>query len=396
MICPNCKKESNGAKWCPECGLQLEIDDVYVSTFEKKENGDTQKLRPISANDTPNNILHSKDSAEKEEDYKKNGQVSDKSFKILLISIASVAILVVLTIILILSGVLGPKKSTDALPQNELVLEKEDGESLFKTGMEKLDIGDYEEAETVFEAVLETDYENDEAKLIYDIVYNYNRAMKKIQSKKFEEARELFDNIPINYIDYAIKMDVEKLDDEISEFETAYESFAEVQRCMEDADYKEALKAIEIIDKSYLTDADSVTLEEYSAEINQYLKDMENEEISDDMTKKKAEIIITEYCEDMVMAINSRDFSVVEKHISGQLYNDQKKLVQNCIDNLITESFDALVIKEVHPISDTKWKVDVAEGETLYYSDGSKESKTFDWTYTIEYIDSKYYLTKIE
>ena len=396
MICPNCKNESHGAKWCPECGLQLEIDDALIGTFEKNEKGDTQKLRPISTPgkeaDTPSARL----TQNQTKNVKNDGQVSDNSFKILIISVCVAVILVLTAIVLIITGVIGPKSNKVQAPPDEIVLENEDTDALFETAMEKIELGDYEEAETIFEAALEADAENDEAKLIYDIVYNYNRALKKIQAKKYEEAREFFDNIPIDYIDYAIKMDVEKLDDEISSFEIAYESFYEVEKCMEDGDYEEALKAIEIIDKNYLTDADCVTLDEYSAEIKQYLKNKENEEASDDMTKKKAEIIITEYCEDLVMAINSRDFSIVEKHISGQLYNDQKKLVQTCIDNGITESFDALIIKNVHKISDTKWKVSVAEGETLYHSDGTKESKTFDWTYTIEFIDSEFYLTKIE
>ncbi len=396
MICPNCKNESNGAKWCPECGLQLEIDETHNGIFEKSSKGDTQKLRPVSAQHNDAQTSYGKPYERKNKNASKNTGVSDKSFKILLISVGAAAVSLIFVVVLIILGVIGPKNNKVSEPTNKIVLENEDTDALFETAMENFELGDYEEAETLFEAVLEADADNDEAKLIYDIVYNYNRAIKKNQVKKYEEAREFFDNIPIDYIDYAIKMDVEKLDNEISSFETAYASFAEVQRCMEDADYEEALKAIEIIDKNYLTDADCVTLDEYSAEIQQYLKNKENEEVSDDMTKKKAEIIITEYCEDLVMAINSRDFSIVEKHISGQLYNDQKKLVQTCIDNGITESFDALIIKDVHKISDTKWKVSVAEGETLYHSDGTKESKTFDWTYTIEFIDSEFYLTKIE
>ena len=48
MICPNCKTESFGAKWCPECGLRLEIDDITNTDFINPEKGDTQKLRPIT------------------------------------------------------------------------------------------------------------------------------------------------------------------------------------------------------------------------------------------------------------------------------------------------------------------------------------------------------------
>ena len=202
-------------------------------------------------------------------------------------------------------------------------------------------------------------------------------------------------------MDYSIRTDVENLEDEINSFETAYITFEDVQNFMRDGEYESALEAIDLIDDSYLEDSDAMLISEYRTQIKQYLKKEEEKQKEKENEAGKlsfdlAEILITEYCEDYVRAINSKDFSVVAKHISGQLYNDQKKQVQSCIDSGLTQSLDYVELNDVHKISDTKWKADVSEGETIYYADGSSEAKKFNWTYTIEYIDSAFYLTKIE
>ncbi len=388
MICPNCKKESGGAKWCPHCGLQLEIDSDQISPFSKTEFGDTQKIRPVS------------DSAEFNETkpiYTKKKTATGKKKKdginpTVLICIITSLVLVVVS--LFISGAIG-KKEEENPGAEDVVLEQEDTDTLMEKGMDNLKNAEYDEAETVFKAVLETDPENDEAETLHTIVYNYNRALKKLQSKKFEEARELFDEIPIEYIDYSIRTDVESLDDEILSYETAYKTFENVQNFMKNEKYEDALTESELIDTKYLDDSDVSLLEEYISQIKQYLES-ENSKDTDEMSFKKAEIILVEYIEDLVMAINSRDFSVVESHLAGQLYNDQKKLVQTCIDQGISQGFDSLTVKSITKISDTKWKIDVTEAETLYYADGASEKKSFDWTYTLEYIDSEYLLTKIE
>jgi len=404
MICPNCKTESFGAKWCPECGLRLELDDITNTDFINPEKGDTQKLRPITTQNDESYKTVPPASARKSTgkstaNYeKKASHFTDRGFNYWLIAIGVVSVLIVLFVIFRFVGII-PTADDPKMPASgeEVVLEKEDSSKIIKTGLDELKLGNYDEAETVFKAVLETDPDNDEADTIYKIVYNYNRALKKIQSAKYTEAREFFDKIPLEYENYSIKTDVENLDDEISSFESAYESFNKVQQHMAAAMYEDALNTISLIDKNFLSGADAEMLGEYTDEIEKFFEEQEKKDKSDDdMSVKKAEIIITTYCEDLVMAVNSRDFSIVEKHMSGQLYNDQKKFVQSSIDNSLTQSFDKLEIKAVYPVSDTKWKIGVSESETTYYPDGTQKPETRNLTYTIEYIDSEYYLTAVE
>ena len=153
MICPNCKNESHGAKWCPECGLQLEIGDAQSDIFEKRDKGDTQKLRPVSVYSTEKKL--SNESTAQRID-KKETKVSDKSFKILIVSALAIVILVLVAVFLIITGIIGPKSNNVHAPSNEIVLEKEDTDELFETAMEKFELGDYEEAETIFEAVVDS------------------------------------------------------------------------------------------------------------------------------------------------------------------------------------------------------------------------------------------------
>ena len=395
MICPNCKNESNGARWCPQCGIQLEIDDAANAIYSNDEPKDNTESR-FDTMSVPREFIGA------DEQYEaKDMPSTDKKLKITLAIICPIAAIVLIFVILTISGVIKSGGKKVSAPEENVVLENEDAETLMKTGMNQLKIGDYEEAETVFKAVMEIDPDNEEATVLCQIVYNYNRALKKIQGKKYKEARALFDKIPIEYMDYSIRTDVENLEDEINSFETAYITFEDVQNFMRDGEYESALEAIDLIDDSYLEDSDAMLISEYRTQIKQYLtkeeeKQKEKENEAGKLSFDLAEILVTEYCEDYVRAINSKDFSVVAKHISGQLYNDQKKQVQSCIDSGITQSLDYVELNDVHKISDTKWKADVSEGETIYYADGSSEAKKFNWTYTIEYIDSAFYLTKIE
>lgn len=384
MICPNCKNESNGARWCPMCGIQLETDDAALSMYaqpEKKQN-----------------------SYEPAPSYNDMGDENDnKKLKITLAIICPLTAIVLIFVILTMTGVikLSPSKESTAAQDENVVLEKEDADTLMKTGMNQLKIGDYEEAETVFKAVLEIDPENEEAAVLCQIVYNYNRGLKKIQSKKYKEARTFFDKIPAEYMDYPICEDVEDLENEIIQFETTYITFSNMKNYMRNGDYEDAMEMFSIIDERYLEDTDIELLAEYREQIDRYIKEEEEEKErkekeENELSFKRAEIIITEYCEDYVRAINNKDFSIVAGHLSGQLYDQQKKQVQSCIDSGITESLDKVVLKDVHNIAENKWKASVTEGETIYYANGTAQTKEFEWVYTIEYIDSSYYLTKIE
>lgn len=420
MICPNCKNESNGARWCPHCGLQLEIDDAANVIFGQREQQENEPAQAdavtheeVPSASAPQTGYTEDYSTDYSADYSsppgsygtdyaapEEEEPSNKKLKIILAIICPITAVVLIFVILAISGVIDFGKTEEVVEtQENVVLEDEDSETLMKTAMNQLKIGDYEEAETVFKAVMEIDPDNEEATVLCQIVYNYNRALKKIQSKKYKEARTFLEKIPAEYMDYSIRTDVENLEDEISAFESAYVTFADIKSYMKSGDYEDAQDAIAIIDDSYLEDSDAALLSEYSIQIKQHLKEEEEEKQSkkqNELSEKQAEALITEYCEDYVRAINNKDFSIVSKHISGQLYTQQKKQVQSCIDKGITEGLDKVELKTLHQISDTKWKAEVSEAETIYYADGTSESKSFEWTYTIEYIDSAFYLTKIE
>ena len=388
MICPKCKKESNGTKWCPWCGIQLETDvmesvnsipsrnDYKVSEYEEKP-------------------MHNYENTGNNHNNTKSGTMKSgtKIFLAILIPVIAVAIIFAG---LVFGGIIDLKKAEETGSKDSIVLEDEDTKKLLKTGMNHLKIGDYEEAETVFKVLMETEPENEEYVIICQIIHNYNRSEKRIQSKDYEGARSYFEKIPLDYMDYDIKDDVDKLESEIKRFETAYEIFSKVKEYMSSSDYENAKKTMNLIDRSCMKPADLEILDDYEYEIEEFSGDSSEDLSKYDLSLQKAGEIIRNYCLKYVEAVNSGDFSIVSSVLKGNLYNTQRGMVSSLYSQGIKEQFDFLTVISVQKINDTKWNVKVSEGETVFYPDGEESSKTYSWVYTVEYADGAYYLTDIK
>ena len=380
MICPGCKKESNGEKWCKNCGLQLETEvaiDVGASSAK------TTYDFGIVPED--NHSTRSSDDG------------IHPGLKVALAVLIPIIVIAVVFSLLYFTGVIKFGDSKPKKDEPSVVLENEDTAKLLKTGMNHLEIGDYEEAETVFKVIMESDPENEETVILCRILHNYNRAVKRIENKDYEDARTYFEKIPLEYTDYAIADDVEGLDSEIKHFERTYEIFEKVRDLMSSGDFENAEKTIELIDKSCLKTADAELLERYCDEIDEFVREKEESEkevISLGVTE--AEEIIRRFCIKYVEAVNNGDFEHVSQYIKGNLYNTQKNMVDSLYSQGITEDFDFLTVKSVQKIKDNMWKVKVSEGETIYYPDGEVSKKTYAWTYTVEFIEPNFYLTNIE
>ncbi len=115
-----------------------------------------------------------------------------------------------------------------------------------------------------------------------------------------------------------------------------------------------------------------------------------------ELSVETAENVLRRYCKAYVNAVNTGDFSVVAPYIKGNFYNSQYNMVSSLHSQGVGERFDFLNVHSVQKAGDTKWKVRVSEGETIFYPSGKETSKTYSWLYTIEYIDGEYYPTNIE
>lgn len=86
-----------------------------------------------------------------------------------------------------------------------------------KNGMTALENGQYEQAKQDFENVLREDKQNVDANRLLSVINNYESAKKEFEEGNLEKAESFINKIPQEYINYKIKDDVKKLQNEINE-----------------------------------------------------------------------------------------------------------------------------------------------------------------------------------
>jgi len=323
---------------------------------------------------------------------------SRKKLITVLCIVGGVALLVLL-LVLILSGNSNRKPTSPVSSSAEEIRESET-QTLVKKGEHYITAGDYESAEEIYNTLLDTNADDEEIRSMHSVLFNFNKAREAFDKKDYAKARRFRNKIPSEYMYYdGLCVDVDDLDDEIEKGSKAYAAFNEIEELIKDESFNEALEKAEGIDEHYLSPDDRKLLDSYRNEAEAALEvDSGNESGNATFTQDDAESLITEYCEAMVEAINFQDFKIVAPfiHKSSPMYNQQMELIEYYGEEGITEQFDGVTVKAMKKLSDSEWLVTVEEAETIFYSDGSSESKTFNWNYTVERTDSKYRLTGIE
>lgn len=383
MNCPKCGNKSEG-KRCLYCGAILEIDDNFeLNPYDmpQSENEDTlisfDTEEILSKEEMPSDVTSFVQAASKE-------KPKDKKAAYALISV--IAVIVILLIALILVKTSGKEKQA-----NSAAIEVSMAETLKEKGERYMDIGDYESAEKVYKELVETD-DDKEFSLIYKILYNYNRAVLELDDYNYKAASKFFEKIPPEYTEYAIYDDVDMLGDEISRFQAAYEIFESIETFIAEKNYSAAKEAIAILDEDALSKEDKEALMAFEKEIS------ESEENEIVLYEHDAEDLIMGYCDSFVKAVNQKDFDIASPYIHKEsaMYNEQKSLAESYIKENIQESFDSIKLVTLTKSSDTSWQARVSENKTIIYPDGEKTSKTYNRIYTIEYIDSSFYLTGVK
>ena len=373
MYCPVCKRKTEG-KVCEFCGAVLELDENYMlNPYEKTTENPPENTTPSHYN-TRNGI--------KITDTKKKAPQKRKPLVFGLGLMLFVIIALVAAIIIV--SISGNKAD------NEEAKKASTSEDLSLKGEKYMDIGDYEAAEEAYRELMEISYD-EETILVYKILYNYNRAVQKLDEYDFHSASKFFEKIPLEYTEYAIYDDVETLSDEIARFQTAYEIFESIENFMANKNFAAAKETIGILDEDSLSKENKESLKEIKKEIAEHEK---NEII---LSQHDAEDLLLGYCDSFVKAINQQNFDIVAPfiHKESEMFSKQKKLIESYIANKITQSFDSFKLVSLTKSSETTWQARVSESETISYANGTSESKSFSWIYTIEYIDSSFYLTAI-
>ena len=388
MICPNCANESNGSKHCAYCGLRLELDDISVDTpidvnldnqgiYEDKFEGENSSYKNVTR------YSH----------LKTNPDKLNKNLKIIIGIVSALAVILTILLVVRLSG--GFKGDKSSLKDSPKVLEESNIESIIKEGKEHLESGDYESCESVFKTAIEKDSKNEEARLLYDIVFNYNRAVKKLESKKFEDARTFYEKIPYEYINYSIYEDIEALDDLIYKYENMNEHFETFEKEIKKKDYDEAYLSASFIDKAYLSEVQVLKFDDYMGELNDYLQNEKKKE-SRILTDSEAKSLITNYYKAYMGAVKtSKSFNHISTYLTGDALLEQKdKYIEDL--NLGNEiSFEISSFKSFESVDDTTYIIYGALTKTTN-SQTENISDTKDVKFTIKYEESSFYISRIE
>lgn len=103
--------------------------------------------------------------------------------------------------------------------------------------------------------------------------------------------------------------------------------------------------------------------------------------------------LIDGYLNGLVSAINSKDFSKVSSNMvkDGDFYNTQKDLVKRLGDKGITEELVDYKITDVN-IEGGSGTITTWEKVTINYSDGTSETKEYEWVYSGETNDADEFL----
>jgi len=405
MICPKCGEYVSEGKWCSRCGTRLELDDITINTGVAFSD-DYYDNKDENSNSTRSYYGEKTE----DKDYGNHGK-KQGGIRIALAILCPVVVILIIFSALLASGVIDFDKSEDkeVVSDAEEIKAKTEYDAILKRAMNSLKIGDYEASEDELKKLMELDPYDDDVAVLCKIVFNYNRALDAFKDEDISSARDYFDKIPIEYLDYVMSADIKKLENQIEDWEYAYAAFAEIQSYMANEEYGDAEEAMLLLDESCLSESDAKKLNEYMEIIEKKNKEKkedkkdydeedtkEGEKSSLSLGTEYAESLISSYCAAYVAAVNSGDFSLLSQYITGDLYDSQKKMVESCVKDGTTMNLDYVKLKSLKEVSSKKWTASVSEGETMYYADGSSKSKAFSWVYTIEYINGRYYLTKIE
>jgi uncharacterized membrane protein YvbJ len=107
--------------------------------------------------------------------------------------------------------------------------------------------------------------------------------------------------------------------------------------------------------------------------------------------------LMDSYMQGLIEAINNDSFSSVSPYMAegSVLYKSQQEIVSNLSSKSITEHLDDYEITGYEENGDTA-TITTNETITISYSDGSSETKEYNWTYTAEKSGSDWKLTNIE
>ncbi|MGG7179254.1 hypothetical protein ACQPU1_16915 [Clostridium paraputrificum] len=177
------------------------------------------------------------------------------------------------------------------------------GNSVVKKSIEQartaIESKEYDKALASLQLALDEDKDNEEAKKLYSIVDTYQKAKKLVDENKITEAKEIIDGINSDYINYAIKEDIDSLKSQIDNYLKEVENITallnEAENMFNNKQYAECKSHIndKILSLQYVTDEQKVRAEELIKKSDEAINEIEAQRIAEEKKKqeeaKKAE-----------------------------------------------------------------------------------------------------------
>lgn len=177
------------------------------------------------------------------------------------------------------------------------------GNSIVKKSIEQaktlIESKEYDKAIASLQLALDEDKDNEEANTLYSIVDGYQKAKKLVDENKITEAKEIINGINSDYINYAIKEDIDNLKSQIDNYLKEVENIAtllnEAETMFNNKQYAECKNHIndKILASQYVTDEQKVKAEELIRKSDEVINEIEAQRVAEEKKKqeeaKKAE-----------------------------------------------------------------------------------------------------------
>lgn len=177
------------------------------------------------------------------------------------------------------------------------------GNSVVKKSIEQaktaIESKEYDKALASLQLALDEDKDNEEANKLYSIVDGYQKAKKLVDENKITEAKEIIDGINSDYINYAIKDDIDSLKNQIDNYLKEVENITallnEAENMFNNKKYAECKNHIndKILASQYVTDEQKVKADELVKKSDEAINEIEAQRIAEEKKKqeeaKKAE-----------------------------------------------------------------------------------------------------------
>ncbi|MBU3192627.1 hypothetical protein [Clostridium algidicarnis] len=152
---------------------------------------------------------------------------------------------------------------------------------------------EYDKALLSLELALNEKGDNSEAKRLYGIVANHQKAKKVIEENNLDEAKKILSEIDAEYTNYSIKEDIDSLkvqiDEKEKEVQVINNDITNLNNLIEEKMYDEAKSLIDELNKKSLNENQNNKINEAKDRIDSELAKIEEQRIAEEEKQKKEE-----------------------------------------------------------------------------------------------------------